>query len=384
MKNKKTMYHRLRYLFLTALLVSAISVAAGCSPKPDKAKEESRSAAQEQNAKEGEESTTSPETIVFTDSIGREVTIPAKIEKIAPAGNPSQMMLYSLAPDMLVGLSAQPGDAMMAYYPEDIKSLPVFGVFYGKKANLNKEALIAAQPQLIIDIGEVKKNMKEDLDDLQEQLNIPVIFVEAKLENTGEAYRTLGKILGREDEAEALAQYCDAAYKDATEKASSIPEDKKVKVYYGEGQDALAANPKGSFHTEVIDLVGGINAADIEDKGKGNNQVSLEQIVGWNPDVVLLTSDGFFDTIGTDAGWQEINAVKNNMYFEIPSVPYNWIDKPPAVNRFIGIKWLGNLLYPDIYSYDMVKEAKEYYKLFYRYDLSDEEAARLLEKASRR
>ncbi|NLW07967.1 MAG: ABC transporter substrate-binding protein, partial [Clostridia bacterium] len=50
-------------------------------------------------------------------------------------------------------------------------------------------------------------------------------------------------------------------------------------------------------------------------------------------------------------------------------------------NRILGIKWLGNLLYPEIYGYDMTKETREFYKLFYHYDLSDEELTSLLKDA---
>lgn len=377
MKKKKCKRALLPRLLSIALLTATLSTASGCAkqvantPDSENVKQSTKTAVEQQKKTEGE-------TTVFTDSIGRKVTIPARIERIAPSGNLSQMMLYSLAPDMLVGLSTKPGDAMLSYYPEKYRTLPVFGAFYGKKANLNKEALVAAQPQVIIDIGEIKKNMQEDLDALQEQLDIPVIFIEAKLENTGEAYRTLGALLGKEKESAPLAYYCDATYKEATEKAASIPEEKKLKVYYGEGGDGLSSNPKGSFHAEVLDLVGAINVAELTDYGKGENQVSLEQLVTWNPDVILFGTGGAYPAISENTGWQELSAVQNKMYFEIPSIPYNWIDRPPAVNRFIGIKWLGNLLYPEIFDYNLKKETKEFYKFFYRYDIKDDEIATML------
>lgn len=324
-----------------------------------------------QTSPEGEEQ-------IFTDSLGREVSLPEELSRVAPSGNLSQMILYSLAPDTMVGFSSDPGESMSLYFSEEYKELPVFGTFYGKNADLNKEVLIAAQPQVVIDMGEIKENMAEDLDSLQKQLGIPVIFIEAELESTGDAYRTLGEILHREEEAEVLAQYCDTAVAQAREKAASIPEEERVTVYYGEGTDGLSANPKGSFHTEVIDLVGGINIAEIGDSGKGENQVSLEQMFLWDPDVLLFTGDGAYQTVAADDSWRDLKAVQNHRYYEIPEVPYNWIDRPPAVNRIIGIKWLGNLLYPEVFQYDMVKEAQEFYRLFYRYELSEEEAKELM------
>lgn len=321
------------------------------------------------------------ETQIFTDSIGRTVELPKHITKIAPSGGLAQMILYSIAPDKMVGWSNSPSEEIAKYFSDEYKTLPMFGTFYGKKADLNKEALIAAAPQVIIDLGEIKENMKEDLDKLQEQIGIPVIFIESTLKDSGTAYRTLGKVLGLEQEAEVLANYCDDTIKEVTDKVDSLKEDEKVTVYYGESDTGLSVNPKGSFHAEVIDLVGGNNVAVINDAGKGENQVTMEQLFLWNPDVILMTKEGAYDKIEQTDMWSDLKAVKEHRYYEIPALPYNWIDRPPAINRILGVKWVANLLYPDKFQYDMAKEAKEFYKLFYRYDLSDEEAKELLMNA---
>ena len=93
------------------------------------------------------------ETTVFTDSCGREVTIPKHITRVAPSGSTAQMIMYAIADDLLVGLSSTPSTDQMKYFPENMISLPTFGQFYGSKANMNLESLIAAEPDIIIDIG---------------------------------------------------------------------------------------------------------------------------------------------------------------------------------------------------------------------------------------
>ena len=77
------------------------------------------------------------ETRGFTDSCGRSVTLPAKIERVAPSGSVAQMMLLTLAPELLVGLSSMPDADRLGYLPQGVDSLPVFGQFYGGKSNLN-------------------------------------------------------------------------------------------------------------------------------------------------------------------------------------------------------------------------------------------------------
>ena len=81
--------------------------------------------------------------------------------------------------------------------------------------------------------------------------------------------------------------------------------------------------------------------------------------------------------------WNNIKAVKNGKVYEVPIAPYDWINRQPSVNRVIGVRWLANLLYPDIYDVDIKEEIREFFSLFYQYDLSDEEMATLLEKSLR-
>jgi iron complex transport system substrate-binding protein len=65
--------------------------------------------------------------------------------------------------------------------------------------------------------------------------------------------------------------------------------------------------------------------------------------------------------------------VKNKRVHLIPDEPINWFDRPPSFMRFIGLKWVMNLLYPNEYRIDMVKEARDFYRLFLGVDLSEQE-----------
>lgn len=314
------------------------------------------------------------------DSIGREVQLPEKITKIAVAGPPAQMMMFTIAPEMLVGWGRSPGLEMEPYLTDELMKLPELGTFFGKNASLNYEELIKLQPDVIIDVGEVKKDMAESLDGLQEQTGVPTIFVECMLENTGNAYRTLGKLLDKEESCNKQADYIENTLSDVREKREGIEE--KTKVYYGRGDSGLQTNSIGSIHTEVIEFIGAENVYDDESKaGQSWEEVSMEQINLWNPEVIILGSDGNYDSILKDPVWENIKAVKDGKVYEAPAEPYDWLGSPPNANRIIGIKWLGNLIYPDIYDYDMKEETKEFYKLFYHTDITDEKINELLSKS---
>ncbi|WP_373264728.1 ABC transporter substrate-binding protein [Hungatella hathewayi] len=323
-------------------------------------------------------------TRIITDSAGREVEIPSEITKIAPSGPLAQIVLYTVSPDKLAGLAADFSDEAKQYIDEKYWGLPKFGQFYGKNASLNMEALIAEAPDVIIDIGEAKKTVKEDMDALQEQLNIPVIFVEATLPTMADAYEMLGDITGEKEQAGKLADYCRAEIGKADQNAAAIADADRKSVYFGLGDDGLHTNAKGSIHADVIDRIRAVNAADVEAVSSGGgSEVSFEQVLLWNPDLIIVDSQKLYDTLTADPMWQELDAVKNGKIFKIPTAPYSFMSSPPSVNRMIGIEWLGNLVYPEIYTSDIREEVKNFYQLFYHIDVTDEKLEAILKNAVR-
>lgn len=323
-------------------------------------------------------------TRIITDSAGREVEIPSEITKIAPSGPLAQIVLYTVSPDKLAGLAADFSDEAKQYIDEKYWGLPKFGQFYGKNASLNMEALIAEAPDVIIDIGEAKKTVKEDMDALQEQLNIPVIFVEATLPTMADAYEMLGDITGEKEQAGKLADYCRAEIGKADQNAAAIADADRKSVYFGLGDDGLHTNAKGSIHADVIDRIGAVNAADVEAVSSGGgSEVSFEQVLLWNPDLIIVDSQKLYDTLTADPMWQELDAVKNGKIFKIPTAPYSFMSSPPSVNRMIGIEWLGSLVYPETYTTDIREEVKNFYQLFYHIDVTDEKLEAILKNAVR-
>ena len=316
--------------------------------------------------------------VPFTDSLGREFDLPDNLDRIVPSGNLAQLVLYSVAPERIVGWSSQLSGSAKEYFVQDVVNLPVFGTFYGKKANLNKEALMSAAPDVVIDMGEIKgtkEEMTKELDDLQRDVMIPVIFIEAYLDNTPEVFRTLGTLLDEEEKCEELALFAEDALKMAENARKNITD--PVTVYYSSSEDGLDAIAEGNFHGEVIEKVGAKNVVP-SSFGSSSNKVSIEQLFIWDPEVIILTSPEAYDEVTTSRTWRHLSAVKNDRVYLMPSEPYPFIDNPPATNRVIGIYWLGNLLYPELYPIDIVDKTIEFYSLYYNHELSREDAERIL------
>jgi len=314
------------------------------------------------------------QTREFTDSLGRTVTVPAQITRIAITGPLSQVYIIPLAGDMLVGVSNAFAEDAALYLPAYISEKPEIGQLYGCKGEMDLEALLAAAPDVVIDIGEPKKTMSEDLDTLTAQTGIPFIHVDATVATAPEAYRTLGRLLGREEKAEELALWGENTYAMIASMMEKVDADGARKgILYCLGSKGTNVMAEGSFHAETVNMMGR-NLAVVEEvsfSGDGN-QVDLEQILLWDPEFIIFDPASCYDSVAGDAQWQELSAIASGNYYKTPYGPYGWLSSPPAVQRYLGMLWLGELLYPEYTEYDLQEEVTEYYKLFYGCELTNE------------
>ena len=348
---------------LLALMAVAVLALAGCAHSTTAGPETSASA--------------ESATVSFTDSTGRQVELPQEITRVASAGPLANIMLYAMAPDELVGWSNKPDDSAAKYIDQKYLDLPEYGKFYGDSGDFNREAVLASDPQVIVDVGQWDEEYKGKLDSLQEDLGIPVILIDGALDVSGDAFRLLGKT----DLGEQLGAYADGVISDVRAKAAGIAQDKRLSVYYGEGKDGLSTIIAGSIHAQVFDMVGAELIAgkdSLQEEKRGGGTVSLETVLDKNPDVIVFGPDSIGSTVAEDASWASLDAVKSRRYYTVAGAPYNWIGRPPGPNRLLGLQWLGSVLYPQTFTYDMVAKTKEFYSLLYRCDLTDSEAERLL------
>lgn len=323
------------------------------------------------------------ETQEFTDSTGRTVSLPAKITRIAISGPLSQIYILPLAGDMLVGVSTAYAEDAQSYLPAYIYEKAEIGQLYGGKGEMDLEALLAAAPDVVIDIGEAKKTTADDLTALTGQTGIPFIHIDATVATAPEAYRILGKLLGREEKAEELAVWCENTYAMITDMMMQVDAAGARKtLLYCLGDKGVNVIAKGSFHAETINFMSD-NLAVVEEvvsSGAGN-EVDLEQILVWNPEVIIFAPDSCYEDIALSPQWQSVGAVAQGNFYKTPTGPYGWLSSPPAVQRYLGMLWLGQLLYPEYTEYDLQEEVTAYYKLFYGCDLTDEMYQKLITNA---
>ena len=295
---KKT--QRLLALLLALLMTLSLAACGGQANTP----------AEDDNAAD-----TPAETRVFTDSTGREVTVPAQIDKVAVSGPLAQIVLFALCPDKLVGVANEWDESAQQYLDEKYYNLPLLGQLYGGKGELNLETLLSSGAQVVIDVGEAKSTIVEDMNDLQEQTGIPFLHIDAKLVSMDETYTMLGDLLGMTDEARTLADYCRSTYDKATAIADGA---EKANLLYITGDTGLNVIARGSYHAEVIDLLSNNLAVVDEPSSKGTgNEVDMEQILNWNPDVILFAPGSIYAT-GNGIGCRRFHfGVRHFLRFEI-------------------------------------------------------------------
>ena len=298
------------------------------------------------------------DTAPFTDDLGRTVQLPKDLTRIAPSGSVASMVLATIAPEYMVCISSTPSSAQYKYLPENLLKLPTTGQMFGAKSTLNLETLLGCSPQVIIDIGDERADTAANLDALQRQIGVPVIFLNGDVSNMEQMYRTLGMILaGKAERGDALAEFAAETVAMAAENREKITDSERLRVMYTSGAAGLGTNAQGSTQAQVLELVGAENAIvvpDVSNRG-GGNLIDLEQLYNFDPDVIVFTAGSLFDSVAADPAWQGLRAIENGQYYEVPALPYNWLSNPPSVNMLLGVWWLGNLLYPQYYSYDITR-----------------------------
>ncbi|MCI8505967.1 MAG: ABC transporter substrate-binding protein [Lachnospiraceae bacterium] len=383
------MKHRKHPFRLVLILAVLTALGAGCG-KPENAPSASNAAPaktekppETAKTKEAEQETAEAGKPVtgreITDMAGRTVILPDSVETIFPTDPTAGIYLYTLVPDKMLGWNYALNDIEKTIIPEAYHNLPNFGMGDA----INYEAVIAAGPSVVLVVDAIHEGTIDAADQLYESLGIPVVMVDNSLEATPNAYRLMGEWFGAPEESEKLAAYAERTFMEVD--AMDIPEEQRVRMYYGNGEDAMETPPAGSTRAQFIDRSGAINVAELELGDGAMAQISLEQLLAWDPDVIVVNGEPkssisgrqTADRILNDPDFSSLKAVQNGQVYGTPNAPFSWVDRPPGPNRLIGIRWLSGLMYPDALGFDVDEEVCEFFRLFYHVELTEEQLASL-------
>jgi iron complex transport system substrate-binding protein len=311
----------------------------------------------------------------ITDGAGRSVAVPARVARVFPAGPPAAITMYTAAPDLLLGWPRANRPAEREFLLSDVGSRPEVGRVTGRGNTANLEAVLALKPDLILDIGSVNATYVSLADRVQEQTGIPYALLDGRFDGIAATYRIIGALIGRAEQAEALARYAEETIATISGRIAAIPRERRPRVYYARGPRGLETGLGGSINVETIELLAQ-NVAGGTHGGLSN--VSIEQVLLWNPEVIVTIDQDFAGHVYDDRAWAPVEAVHARRVHLSPKLPFGWVDFPPSVNRLIGLWWLAKILYPDRFPEDLRGLSRDFYTRFYHVTPNEAQIDRVL------
>jgi len=302
------------------------------------------------------------------DDTGRAIAVPAKVRRVFPAGPPAAIMLYTLAPELLLGWPRANRPEECAYMLREVCERPALGRLTGRGNTTNLELVLALKPDLILDVGSTAATFASLAERVQSQTGIPYALLDGRFLSLSTSYEKLGKLIGRFGDGLDFADYCNMTLSVITNRIAFVPREKRPRVYYARGPRGLTTGLGGSINVETIELLA-VNVAGERQGGLAN--VSLEQVLVWNPQVIVTIDQEFAASVRSDPAWAGVDAVKNGRVHLSPKLPFGWVDFPPSANRLIGLWWLGKILYPELFKEDMRELTRDFYGKFYHVTPTD-------------
>ena len=378
-RNKKGLALLLALLLPLAMLLSGCAQSAGPAASAEAVPTQEAAGAETAQDAVAPPEEAAPQEREITDMAGRTMPVPLEIESVFSTGPAAAIYLYTLVPDKLLGWNYALNDIEKSIILEQYHDLPNFG----QGDAVNYEAVIAAGPTIALNVTSINDGSIDASDALAEQLGVPVVMVSSDLLDAPAVYRFMGELFGVEEQAEALAAYTEETFNAIS--SLDIPNEEKVRIYYGNGEDSLETAPAGSSHGQIIDLVNAVNVADLELGDGSRVQISAEQLLAWDPDVIIVNGEPKADMTGSAAAeailadplFATLKAVQNGAVYGTPNAPFSWVDRPPGPNRIVGMRWLSGLIYPEYLDYDVDEAVREFFQLFYHVELTDEQLTQL-------
>lgn len=309
------------------------------------------------------------DTVTVTDMAGRTVTLPAEINSIATFGSIGVINAFvelmgdgdKIANDMTSKFSNSDKWAMQYQFAPQMKGEPVLE---GPDGELKMEEILKLNPDLCLVMS------KDYIEPLESNgLNV-VYFNWKKTEDVKTAVTLMGGALGKEDVAADYLSYFDNMVAEAGEKTATLTDETKKKVLYGNIDKLTQPHVIAEWW---IKTAGGISVTKDAWDAEGNQCVyTQEDLLKWNPDVMLTTDEGMKDTLKADSLYSDITAIKDDAIYTVPTVAHVWGNR--TVEQPLTVFWTMHKLYPELETKEELAEKISYfYDHFFKTQLSDEQ-----------
>lgn len=315
----------------------------------------------------GSQSDKKADTRVVKDMLGNELTIPYEVKKTGTSW-----------PGFCNAIFTVGGADKLTITPKALNSYPWSYKLYPDMKNrlhsfngkdMNVEEILNNKPDALF-------LRKTDKIDKIKEVGIPIAMVEYRnnsISDVTEGVTLAGNVLGEKEalKGKEYKDYVDKTINKIKETSKSIKQENKKKVLYlscrGKKLSVWGSNMP---QTEAIELAGGINVAS--DSIGGFKEVSPEQILVWNPDIIVVEGNKEERSIFNNKMFKELDAVKNSKVYTSPIGVFSWARL--GAESILQTQWIAKAMYPEVYKdIDIKKESTDFYKKFFGYNLTDKE-----------
>ncbi len=317
-----------------------------------------------------------PGSVTVVDFLGRQVAVPDRVERIGClyAFSGHVVTMLGRGNDIVAVVEGLKRDALMRELCPRIDDalVPASG------GAVNVEELLNARPDLVFIRSETAANEGEAAK--LQKTGIPYLVVDYRnMKEQMDIVEMIGQAVGKKEKARQYNEYYQRCIDRVQERVKDIPPDKRVRVYHSINE-ATRTDARDTLPADWTQAAGVINVSVneqlrfLEDK----YFAGLEQILLWDPEVILVNEVGVVDYIMTNPQWSALSAVKNNKVYQMPVGISRW-GHPGSLETPLAILWTAKTLYPDLFTdIDLVAETKYFYGEIFNYPLTGQMVDRVL------
>lgn len=321
-------------------------------------------------------------TKMITDCAGRQVDVPVDPQRIActcpEAGY--ALAMYGKGDKIAATTDGMQRDVMLTEMYPNIKGLPI----PKKGGEINIEELIRINADLIF----VKDDTIKDEAAMEKlsQAKIPVVAMEyTSIDEQQYAMQMMGAIVGTKEEGQRYQQFYQQILEMVHSRVASIPDSERVTVYHS-SQEATRTDSANTLAADWTRAAGVKNVSVDQDLkySDGDYYASLEQILLWDPEYILINNPDVVGYIIGHEQWRPLQAVKNNRVLPLPMGITRWGHFNSLETPLVTL-WTAKTVYPELFTdVDIYPIIHDFYAQFFDWDLDQATMDRMLKSQGMR
>jgi len=307
--------------------------------------------------------------ITETDSQGHVLTLGKYPQRIAClyafTGHVTAML--GRGGDMVAVVKGLKKDKLLQKIVPDLPNLPVPAA----GGVIHIESLVETRPDIVF-LKPETAGIDQEIQKL-DRFGLPWISAGySGMESQMAVIEMMGRALDREDQALAYTRYYRQVIERVRERTSGLAEAEKIRIYHAinepfrtDGPDTLEADWTAACNIINVSVGKGL------EKRKNKQFAGMEQILMWNPEMIIANESETARQILSDPQWAPVPAVKNKKVFTIPVGISRW-GHPGGLETPLAILWMARTAYPDRFAdLDLKKEVRDFYRRFFSLELDE-------------